>query len=87
MKNEATIDGITVAGQLTDEELAGLKNGDFKTIVNVRMPEELDEPERPKIPSELSYHEIGFTGATLSREHVGAVRAALDASEGKALIH
>ena len=87
MKNEATIGGIVVAGQLTDDELRGLEPLRFASVVNVRMPEELEEPEGPKIPAGVAYREVGFTGATLRREHVEQVRAAVDAAAGPVLIH
>jgi len=86
MKNEATIGGITVAGQPTDDELRGLGEK-YATVINTRMPGETDTAEAPKIPGSVGYHEVGFTSANLSREHVEQVRSALDASKGTALIH
>ncbi len=87
MKNEAMIEGITVAGQLTDAELRDLETRKVDTLINVRPPEELDEPEAPKVGAGVRYVEIPFTGATLAREHIDRVRAALDAATGPVVVH
>ena len=87
MKNEALIEGVTVAGQPTDEELQDLAAHGIKTLVNVRPAEELDEPEAPKVPSSVRYVEIPFTGATLDRKHIEQVRAALESSDGPVVVH
>src|ERR1700685_2848195 len=87
MKNEAQIDGIIVAGQPTDDELAGLAQRGVTTLINVRLAQELDEPEAPKVPSGIAYSEVPFTGQTLQPEHVHRVREALEAADGTVLIH
>jgi uncharacterized protein (TIGR01244 family) len=87
MKNETQIDGIIVAGQPTDEELAGLAERGIRTLINVRPADELDEPEAPKVPSGIAYSEVPFTGLTLRAEHVRRIREALDAGDGPAVIH
>jgi len=87
MKNEAQVGGTTVCGQPTDAELRDLPKQGYTAVINFRMPEELDEPEAPKMPPGITYYGIPFTGATLSREHVEQTRAALKSSEGKVLVH
>lgn len=86
MINEALIDGILVGGQPSDEELARLPERGVSTVITVRMPDELDEPEAPKVAPGVKYVEVPFTGPTLQREHVDRVRAAL-AGDGNALVH
>ena len=50
MKNEAKIDGITVGGQPTPEDLAG---GRFQTIVNVRGDAEPGNDTAKMLPKAL----------------------------------
>ncbi len=87
MKNEAAIDGIVVAGQPSDEELQGLSQRGIRNVVNVRMPDEPGGADPAKLAAGTAYAQVGFTGDTLSVEHVVAVRKALDAGSGPALIH
>ncbi len=88
MKNEAIIDGMTVAGQPTDEEIRNLKARGFETLVNVRPGNELDEPEAPKaLAAGLRYAEVGFTGNTLNTEHVRLIKQALVGATGPVVIH
>jgi len=89
MKNEATIGGITVAGQPTDEELRALHERGYSTVINIRMPEEQPEPEGPKASAAgLTYASIPYTAATMSIADVHAIRQAIaDAPGGKVLLH
>lgn len=81
MKNEATIAGLTVAGQPTDTELAALPAQGYGTVINVRMPEELDEPEGPKVEAlGMRYVSIPYTAQTITREDVSKVRAAIESA-------
>ena len=85
---EAIIDGITVAGQPTDDEIKQLAERGFKTLINVRLPDEMDEPEAPKAAAAgLTYLEVGFVGGTVRPDHVKRVRQAVDASTGPVVIH
>ncbi len=86
MKNEARIEGTTVCGQPTDDELRRLTSEGYTAVINFRMPEELEEPQAPKMPAGIKYYEIPFSGATLSRDVIRRTREALK-SEGKVLIH
>lgn len=89
MLNEAKIGKFTVAGQVTDAELTELPGAGYGTVVCTRPAEELDEPEGPKVDKAgLKYIEVGFTGATLSNEHIRQIRESLEgAPPGKVLIH
>lgn len=89
MKNERRIGAVTVAGQPSDAELAGLRAAGYGLVINVRMPDELDEPEAPKARAAgLAYESVPYTGSTLRREHVARLRAALDAAPpGEVLVH
>ena len=79
MKNEATIGGITVAGQPTDEEIRALRSQGYSTVINVRMPEELDEPEAPKVEAAgLRYVSVPFTIATVTADDVKRIRKAIE---------
>ncbi len=87
MKKEAKVGSMLVGGQPTDEEIAGFRERGYGVLVNVRMPEELDEPEGPKAEAAgLRYASEGFTGATLSHAHVAAIERALEAVESKEVI-
>jgi uncharacterized protein (TIGR01244 family) len=87
MKNEVKIGAITVAGQPTDDELRTLGERGFTAVINNRMPDEQSEPEAAKVPAGISYEQIPFTGATLSRQEIERTRAALSSASGDVLIH
>jgi len=87
MKNEVKIGAITVAGQPTDDELRALRERGFSTVINNRMPEEQPEPEASKVPAGISYRQIPFTSATLSRHEIEETRAALASASGDVLMH
>ena len=89
MRNEQRIGGITVAGQPTDAELNGLRAAGYGLVVNVRMPDELDEPEAPKARAAgIAYDAVPYTGASLRREHVDRLRTILEgAPPGDVLVH
>ena len=79
MKNEATIGNVTVAGQPTDDELRGLRAQGYSTVINIRMPEELSEPEAPKVEAAgLRYVSVPFTVETLTADHVRRIREAIE---------
>lgn len=85
MKNEATIDGITVGGQPTAEELA---SGRFGTVVNVRLPTEPGNDTATMLAGkDVSYTAVPYTGDTITKDDIVRVRAAVDAAGGPVLIH
>ena len=87
MKNEERIEGVIVCGQPTDEELAGLPGRGITTLVNLRPPEELEEPEGPKVPAGVTYVEIPFNRATFGPEHVARMHEVLDKAQGQVVVH
>ena len=87
MNNEAHVGSFTVGGQPSEADLRRLVDAGHKTVINVRMPDELPSPEQPKIPSGVEYHDVPLNGATISASHVARVRDALAASKGTALVH
>jgi uncharacterized protein (TIGR01244 family) len=90
VKNEATIAGLTVAGQPTDAELAELPAQGYGTVINVRMPEEHDEPEGPKVEAlGMRYVSVPYTAQTISREDVRKIREAIESAPpgSKTLTH
>jgi protein tyrosine phosphatase (PTP) superfamily phosphohydrolase (DUF442 family) len=85
MKNEAVIDGITVGGQPTEEEL---KSGRFASVINVRgADEEGNDTGAILAGSDVAYTAVPWTVDTVTNEDIAKVRAAVDASDGPVLIH
>ncbi|MBD5606614.1 MAG: hypothetical protein IAI48_16205 [Candidatus Eremiobacteraeota bacterium] len=84
MKNEAKIDGITVGGQPTAEELA---SGRFQTIINVRGEAEPGNDTAEILPEGVSYTAVPWTIETVNRDDIARIRAAVEAAEGPILIH
>ena len=81
MRNEVTLAGLTVAGQPTDEELAALPAQGYGTVINVRMPEEQDQPEGPKVEAlGMRYVSIPYTVQTITRADVRKVRDAIESA-------
>ncbi|MGH7756697.1 MAG: beta-lactamase hydrolase domain-containing protein [Vulcanimicrobiaceae bacterium] len=85
MKNEATIDNITVGGQPSAEEL---RSGRFQTVVNVRLDGEPGNETAADLEgSGIAYTAVPYTIDTVTREDIAAIRAAVDAASGPVLIH
>ena len=90
MRNEATIAGLTVAGQPTDAELAALPAQGYGTVINVRMPEEQDQAEGPKVEAlGMRYVSVPYTVETVTPEDVRTIRAAIESAPpgSKTLAH
>ncbi len=85
MKNEAVIDGITVGGQPTADELA---DGRFASVINIR---EAGEPGNDTAAlladSGVAYTSVPWTIDTVTPADIERVRAAVDAAAGPVLIH
>lgn len=86
MKNEATIDGITVGGQPSAQELT---SGRFAAVVSVRG---VAEPGAEVTPDTLRgtatpFTSVPWTIETVTREDIARVRAAVEAASGPVLIH
>jgi protein tyrosine phosphatase (PTP) superfamily phosphohydrolase (DUF442 family) len=85
MKNEATIDGITVGGQPSAAELAG---GRFASVVNVRLADEPGNDTAAVLSgTDVAYTAVPWTIDTVTKEDIARVRAAVDAADGPVLIH
>ena len=85
MKNEATIDGMTVGGQPSPDELA---DGRFATVVNLRKDDEPgNDTEAFLAGQHTTYVHVPVTIEAITREDIAKVRAAVDASDGPVLIH
>ncbi len=87
MKNEAIIDGITVGGQPTPEELT---SGRFAAVVSVRRTDEPDAHITPDTLANTStpYTSVPYTADTMTRDDIARVREAVAAANGEpVLIH
>lgn len=85
MKNEATIDGITVGGQPSAEEL---RSGRFQTVVNVRMHDEPGNDTADVLAgSAIAYASVPYTPSVVTKADIARVREAVDAADGPVLIH
>lgn len=85
MKNEAIIDGITVGGQPTADELL---SGRFGTVVNVRRHDEPGNDSASVLAgSEIAYAAVPYTADTVTNDDIARVRAAVDGATGPVLIH
>jgi uncharacterized protein (TIGR01244 family) len=60
---------VAAAGQPSDEALADIKKAGFKTIINLRTPEEGSLEEKPKVEAlGLEYHNIPIGSEGVSKE-------------------
>ncbi len=85
MKNEATIDGITVGGQPTAQELT---SGRFGAIVNIRRNEEPGNVSAAVLAgSDVNYTSVPYTAETVTKDDIARVRSAVDEATGPVLIH
>ncbi len=85
MKNEATIDGITVGGQPDARELT---SGRFGTVVNVRGNDEPGNDSAALLAgSGVAYASVPYTADTVTKDDIARVRAAVDRTTGPVLIH
>lgn len=86
MKNEVTIDGITVGGQPTPQELT---SGRFAAVISIRKS---DEPDAAITPTTLTGSAIPFTSVpwsidTVTKDDIKVIREAVEAANGPVLIH
>lgn len=85
MKNEATIGGITVAGQPSAEELT---SGRFKTIVNIRLPDEDGNiTDAALAGTGIDAVAAGWTIGTVTHADIDRIREAVEAADGDVLVH
>jgi uncharacterized protein (TIGR01244 family) len=85
MKNEAIIEGITVGGQPTAEELAG---GRFASVINIRGDQEAGNNTAELVAGTgIAYTSVPWTIDTVTKGDIDRIRAAVDAAAGPVLIH
>ena len=85
MKNEATIGGITVAGQPSAEELT---SGRFKKVVNIRLPgEDGNITDAALAGTGVDAVAVSWTIGTVTHADIDRIRAAVEAAEGDVLVH
>ena len=93
MKRGAISDRISVGGQPTEEDLKNLKAEGFAAIINLRREGEQNQPLDPAREGAvaqatgLKYFHIPVNSSDPKREHVEAVKAALDQIEGPVFVH
>jgi protein tyrosine phosphatase (PTP) superfamily phosphohydrolase (DUF442 family) len=85
MKNEATVGGITVAGQPTADEL---RSSGYATVINIRgAAEEGNITAEALAGSDTTYVAVPWTIDTVTDEDIARIRAAVESSDGPVLIH
>ena len=85
MKNEAVIDGITVGGQPSAEELT---SGRFASVINVRGADEPGNDTGAMLAgTDVAYTAVPWTIDSVTKEDIAKVREAVDAAQGPVLIH
>jgi uncharacterized protein (TIGR01244 family) len=85
MKNEAIIDGITVGGQPSAEDLA---NGRFGSVINIREDHEPGNNTAGLVAgTDIAYTSVPWTIDSVTPGDIARIRTAVDAAEGPVLIH
>lgn len=80
-------ESIAFGGAPTDEALASLKEAGFKTILDLRTPEEGTEAERQKVESlGMTYHNIPITPSSITDEKVEEFSRIVDGAGNKPLL-
>ena len=82
-------EGILAGGQPTEEQLAGLADAGYKTVINMRLPDEQGNTQGEAVEAAgMNYVTVPIEGAAgLSEERARAFAEALDAAERPALVH
>jgi protein tyrosine phosphatase (PTP) superfamily phosphohydrolase (DUF442 family) len=85
MKNAATIGGIVVGGQPSEDELT---SGRFQTIVNIRGgAEEGNDTADVLAGTDVDYTSVPWTIDTVTKEDIHRIRDAVAAGKGSVLVH
>ncbi len=85
MKNEATIDGITVGGQPSADELQA---GRFKSVINLRLDDEPGNDDAALLAgTDVAYTPVPVTIETFTKDDIDRVRRAVAEAAGPVLIH
>ena len=83
-------EGVLTGGQPTDEQLAALRDAGYRTVINLRMPNEPGTGDEPETVAALgmTYVSIPLSGAAdLTDENAAALAAALDEAARPVLLH
>ena len=84
------LEGVLTGGQPTDEQLAALRDAGYKTIINLRQPDERGTRGEAEKVAELgmTYVALPVAGAEdLNEENAVALAAALETAERPVLLH
>jgi uncharacterized protein (TIGR01244 family) len=85
MRNEARLDGITVGGQPSADDLRG---GRFSTVVNVRRDDEPGNDTAALLAgTDIAYTAVPWTIDTVTKDDIDRIRRAVDAAHGPVLLH
>ena len=85
MKNAATIGGIVVGGQPSEDELT---SGRFRTVVNIRGDtEEGNDTAEVLAGTDVDYTSVPWTIDTVTKEDIHRIRDAVAGQEGSVLLH
>ena len=83
MKNESVIDGITVGGQPTADEI-----GRFATVVNIRLAQEPGNDTAALVSgTDIAYAAVPWTIDTVTKDDIAQIRTAIEAAAGPVLVH
>ncbi len=87
------VPGVSVAGRLDADHIEALADAGVRTIINNR-PDDEDPGQLPAAEARrlaeargIAYHHIPFVAATLTREHVDAMAAAVAAADKPIVAH
>jgi uncharacterized protein (TIGR01244 family) len=84
------MEGVLTGGQPTDEQLAALRDAGYKTVINLREPNERGTRGEAETVAELgmTYVSLPVKGAAgLTEENAAALAAALEQAERPLLLH
>ena len=85
MKNESFIDGITVGGQPSAAEL---RDGRFGTVINIRCSGEPGNDTAALVAgTDIAYTSVPWTIDTVTNDDIARIRTAVDAADGRVLVH
>lgn len=82
-------EGVLAGGQPTEEQLAELANAGYRTVINMRLPDEQGNTQADAVEAAgMRYVTVPVEGAAgLSEERAKAFAEALDAAERPVVVH
>ena len=84
------VEGVLTGGQPTDEQLAALRDAGFKTVINLRQPNEMGTRGEAETVAELgmTYVSLPVAGTSgLTEENAAALAALLEEADRPLLLH